>query len=337
MSDGMTRAVAFQVRGLTAVALDAENGASLEELFARCNDYFELTFGLPPGPAEVQSAFVALPEGKSYDDKFLLGMFDADRLTGHVDIIRDYPESGHWTLGLILLEPDARSDGLGTEVMTALAAWVRDQGGSMLRAGVVAWNLPALRYFERAGFRAVDRHEITSGVKRGDAVVFERSLGTRYEDHIHSLSTYLVVVHRTWISARLFAIEIVDLVGRRHGRKPNSVDGRPTLDERFAQAVTAIHQRPIVVEDDRMLEGGRVDPLTVPGDFAQRGDACPDEPAVLIECVDAGPRLHGVQRHLDDGQAQRQAPETVRVPNETLPIADVAVCRPLHHSLTAGK
>lgn len=28
-------------------------------------DYFELVFGLPPGPAEVQSAFVVLPDGST--------------------------------------------------------------------------------------------------------------------------------------------------------------------------------------------------------------------------------------------------------------------------------
>ena len=55
--------------------LDSSDGADLQALCQRCHDYFELVTGHPVGPAEAQSLFSSLPEGKTYEDKFLLGVF----------------------------------------------------------------------------------------------------------------------------------------------------------------------------------------------------------------------------------------------------------------------
>ena len=66
----------------TLSPIPPEEGPALGALFEQCVDYFELVTGLPPGPGDAQSTFMALPEGKSYDDKFLLGGAPAARSTG---------------------------------------------------------------------------------------------------------------------------------------------------------------------------------------------------------------------------------------------------------------
>lgn len=41
--------------------LAADNGPAIQRLCERCSDYFNVITGLPPGAAEAQSLFAALP------------------------------------------------------------------------------------------------------------------------------------------------------------------------------------------------------------------------------------------------------------------------------------
>lgn len=160
------------------VTLDTDRGRDLQDLFERSADYFQTVFGLPVGPAEAQSAFLALPEHKTYDDKFLLGIIDdQDVLVGHLDLIRDHPDDGVWTIGVFLLAPDVRGSGLGTEILERTAQWAATRGARTLRIDVVDWNERGLRFLERAGFRraeAIDGY--TSGALEGQLVILERPL-----------------------------------------------------------------------------------------------------------------------------------------------------------------
>lgn len=169
----------FEAGDLRVVLLDDQDASELGSLFEECADYFDLVFGLPPGPAEVQSAFVALPEGSTYDDKFLLGVLDsAHELVGHIDVVRDYPVRGVWTIGLLLLAPAARGRGIGTALVGGLPGWVGDEGGRELRVGVVEWNKRAVAFLERAGFSVTERRpNFQSGLKQGTLVVLRRPVG----------------------------------------------------------------------------------------------------------------------------------------------------------------
>lgn len=73
----------FTVPDGTVLELTEEHAEELQGLLEACEDYFELVFGLPVGPAEVQSAFMAVPEGKTYEDKLLLGVVDAEDRLNH--------------------------------------------------------------------------------------------------------------------------------------------------------------------------------------------------------------------------------------------------------------
>lgn len=179
---GVRREPVFEAGDLQVVPLDDTDASALSALFESCTDYFELVFGLPPGPAEVQSAFVALPEGSNYDDKLLLGVFDdGDELIGHVDLICDHPAPEAWTIGLLLLAPSARGRGVGGHVINALSSWVTASGGRELRIGVVGWNERAIAFLERVGFSVMERRpDVQSGVKSGTYLVLRRTLGVGY-------------------------------------------------------------------------------------------------------------------------------------------------------------
>lgn len=144
--------------GYTVRPLTPDDGDDLQALCERCADYFELISGLPPGPSEAQSLFFGLPEGKGYEDKFVIGVFDTQgHLVGVLDVIRDYPEAGIWHIGLLLLEPVQRQRGLGTAVYRAFEQWAGASGAQRIRLGVAEQNKAAFRFWHRLGFDMVEK------------------------------------------------------------------------------------------------------------------------------------------------------------------------------------
>lgn len=51
--------------------------------------------------------------------KLTLGVYETD-LVGIVDVVRDWPRTGTWLIGLLLLAPDARRSSIGADVVTAM-------------------------------------------------------------------------------------------------------------------------------------------------------------------------------------------------------------------------
>src|SRR5262249_12683756 len=142
-------------------ALTPDDGPAVQALLERSADYAELVMGVPPRPAEAQSLYIDLPEGKGYADKFLLGIFSGrkgeQRLVGVLDAIRDYPEPGEWWIGLLLLEPEQRGHGLGERAFRALEHWAGARGASGIRLAVLEHNVRAKRFWQRLGFVELER------------------------------------------------------------------------------------------------------------------------------------------------------------------------------------
>lgn len=157
--------------------LDPSTDASvLQGVLESCRDYFELVTGLPADKDEATRMFQALPEGKGCEDKFLLGIFSHDAAPiGVIDAIRDYPELGVWTLGLLVLRPDQRSMGLGEEVYREFERWAAGSGAKVIRIGVAANNGNALRFWSRLGFEPKERKRMKAGLIEQDLDVLAKS------------------------------------------------------------------------------------------------------------------------------------------------------------------
>jgi GNAT superfamily N-acetyltransferase len=159
--------------------LTEDDGAAIQQLCERCDDYFDLITGLPPGSAEAQSLFVALPEGSSYDDKALLGVLSApgERLIGVVDIVHDAPGPGEWWLGALLLDPAHRNHGLGARLVHALEAWMTALGAESARVSVLEQNTRGLAFWQQHGYVEVMREPPhVLGVKESVAVILRHPL-----------------------------------------------------------------------------------------------------------------------------------------------------------------
>jgi len=137
---------------------------SLQKLMEHCGDYYEMVTGLPPGPSEAFSTFMAAPDGYDYNEKFLAGVFDANgHIIGVVDAIPDYPVASEWRLGLLLLDPDRRDQGWGAKVYQAFENWAVARGAHAVSLSVAEQNQRAIAFYRQQGFSDTgERRELKS-------------------------------------------------------------------------------------------------------------------------------------------------------------------------------
>lgn len=153
-----TDAELFSAVGCRAAYLWPSDAAQIQALLERSADYSELVTGAPPGPSDGLSLLQDCPEGKTTDDKMVIGLFtDQDTLIGVLDAIRDYPNPRVWWLGLLLIAPDCRGKGLGQDAYRAFERWAGQQGARRIRVGVIEANQRAYRFWARMGFEPIER------------------------------------------------------------------------------------------------------------------------------------------------------------------------------------
>lgn len=186
----MTTTPPSRLAELEIEALNEKHADALAEHFERCSDYFESVLGHPPGPAERQSTFIALPEGKTYEDKFTFVFLFEGKVVGDLDLIRDYPEPGEWWLGILLLDPSIRSMGLGRDILEAFSSWVAANGGRAIRLAVASRNTEALRFWLKLGFVEIERRaDFPLGAWSDDLIVLRRPIASRFSRAISSWSS----------------------------------------------------------------------------------------------------------------------------------------------------
>jgi GNAT superfamily N-acetyltransferase len=134
---------------------EAEQPA-LQRLLERCADFEILMRGSPPAAEAAQELLEACPAGHPIEKKLVFGLERDDELVGALDVLRDYPQPNDWYLGLLLLEPQARSGGLGERVVANLRSWIAAQGGRAIHLAVQDVNEDGARFWLRMGFQPVD-------------------------------------------------------------------------------------------------------------------------------------------------------------------------------------
>jgi len=160
--------------------------AALQRVLEAAPAYFETVTGGPPGGAEAQSTFTALPPRKSYDDKLVWGLYSGDAMIGCADVIRGYPARDAAVIGLLLLAERWQRRGLGRAfaalVERRIASWPEIR---RFRIGVVASDGGALAFWRTLGYR--ETGEVKPAAEAGfaaDVIVLEkpvaqaRSLGS---------------------------------------------------------------------------------------------------------------------------------------------------------------
>ncbi|MBY8342512.1 GNAT family N-acetyltransferase [Streptomyces spinosirectus] len=130
-----------------------EDEAGVVRLFTACEDYFVAATGAPALPADVQSLYYALPEGAEPDQKRLLVLCRGeDDVVGLVDVVDRWPDVGTCSVGVFLVAPEVRRQGVGAGVARRL---IEEAAGRGMRTVVATcpgdWE-PGLGFLRSLGF-----------------------------------------------------------------------------------------------------------------------------------------------------------------------------------------
>ena len=148
----------FTIPGFITRPILAENTSDLQRLLVECVDYCMLVDGRPPLATAAVSMVTDRPEGRTIDDKLLVGLYTIENeLIGVLDAFRNYPKPADWWIGLLLVAPQFRGQGLGHRVFQAFRKWIQQQGARLILLGVVEANENALRFWQSEGFTELDR------------------------------------------------------------------------------------------------------------------------------------------------------------------------------------
>src|SRR5436309_10828183 len=153
--------------------------AALQRVLEAAPAYFLTVTGLPPGKAEAQSTFTALPPDKTYDDKFVWGLYAGDAMIGCADVIRGYPTRTKAVIGLLLLAEPWQGRGLGRAltalVEQAIAAWANI---ATVRVGVATSNAGALAFWRKLGYVETGEVKRAGSELISDVIVLEKPSGS---------------------------------------------------------------------------------------------------------------------------------------------------------------
>jgi ribosomal protein S18 acetylase RimI-like enzyme len=134
-----------------------EDAPALQALFEQDREYWLVIEGAPLRDDEGMQVFEEVPPGFLFEKKHAFLVDDI----AFLDMLEGYPDPQTWWLGLIFLSPSVRNAGLGARLIAALADHVRASGGRALRLAVAEDNPGARRFYDRLGFRFVDRRTRT--------------------------------------------------------------------------------------------------------------------------------------------------------------------------------
>jgi len=127
--------------------------AELQAVLEACPTYAQRVTGLPVGAADAQSTYTVLPEGKSYDDKFVFGVYLGRRMVGCIDLIRGYPDPATALIGLLLIAEPYQRKGIGNTAYRLLESEIRGwRTCSKVRLGIVRTNEAVTPFWQSLGF-----------------------------------------------------------------------------------------------------------------------------------------------------------------------------------------
>jgi ribosomal protein S18 acetylase RimI-like enzyme len=149
----------------------------LQRVLESAPGYAVKVTGAPPAPGAAESLLASLPEGKTYQDKFVFSLHAGDQVVGCADVLRGYPAPEKATIGLLVIAESYQGRGLGAAAYAELESRIRDWGCQTIRLAVVETNDQVLGFWEKAGFQPTgERRAYTAGSVQSELLVMEKRL-----------------------------------------------------------------------------------------------------------------------------------------------------------------
>ena len=149
----------YFVRCLTANDIDEIYALSCE------NDIFYKHHPPFVSQQSIEEDMLALPQGKTYDDKFYVGFFQNDRLIALMDLILDFPAKGIAFIGLFMMKKEYQGKGVGSFIIGECISCLRNEGFTSIQLGTDRDNPQSNSFWMKNHF-----HEIS---ERNDYIIRE--------------------------------------------------------------------------------------------------------------------------------------------------------------------
>jgi GNAT superfamily N-acetyltransferase len=142
-----------------AVELAEEDLPALQAFFVGNPEYFLAVTGVPPRPDEAKQEFeFRPPPGMPCDKVYVLGFLDSGgQMVAMASVLTDLLAPRVWHISLFIVATALHGTGTGGLLYEGLEKWAKDEGASWLRLDAVVGNLKAERFWEKAGYRDVQR------------------------------------------------------------------------------------------------------------------------------------------------------------------------------------
>ncbi len=154
-----------------------EDLVSLQRVLESAPDYSYRTTGGLPGQADAQAVFTMLPEGRTYDNKFVYGIFWNTEMVGCIDVIRGYPDKNSAWIGLLLLSERHQHKKFGGQAYKLLESQIRMWTEiSDIQLAVVSTNDIVMPFWRKLGFTETGRRTpYQVNQVKADSIVMRKS------------------------------------------------------------------------------------------------------------------------------------------------------------------
>lgn len=168
-------------KGAVLRDLDSEDGQLVQEFLEDCDDYSQITYGLPTGAADAQSLYLTGLEEVPPEQKVLQGLWRDNRLDAVSDALIDHPTRDTLSVGLLLVRPSYRSLGLGTYLLSKLEQLAHSHDLTRIVVhGHVIENTDANPFWERHGFHVASTVPMTvNAAQPRTRALLEKNLSPR--------------------------------------------------------------------------------------------------------------------------------------------------------------
>ncbi len=169
----------FAAEVYEAVELAEEDLPALQAFFAGNPEYFLAVTGAPPRPDEAKQELESRPPpGLPYEKVYVLGFLDSgDQMVAMASVVTGLLAPGVWHISLFMVATALHGTGMAGLLYAGLEKWAKDEAASWLRLDAVVGNRKAERFWEKAGYRDVQRLTAQLGSMTHSVRVMVKSLG----------------------------------------------------------------------------------------------------------------------------------------------------------------
>lgn len=107
----------------------------------------------------IKKDMIALPNGKTLEDKYYIGFYDNNKLVAIMDLISKYPDEETAFIGFFMMSQERQGKGEGTNIITEVCGYLKEIGFLKVKLGYVKGNSQSETFWRK-------NHFLKTGIER---------------------------------------------------------------------------------------------------------------------------------------------------------------------------